>query len=61
VRGLVNGNEMLAVPTDFNNVGNDEDHKLADDRRLGLACDAPTVFFHVQIIEVSGKGKRARE
>src|SRR4051812_20602678 len=59
VRGLVNGNEMLGV--DFSNLGNDEDHRLPDERCLGLVCDDPTVFYHVRVVEVTGKGKEARE
>jgi hypothetical protein len=59
VRTLVDGQELLDHKTDFADLR--EEHLLRhlnDKRRLGVGCDDPTVFHYVQVVEVTGKGKK---
>jgi hypothetical protein len=60
VRGLVDGKEMLKLQTDFSELSADSWRQLKDVRLLAVACDDPTVFTSIRLVEVSGKGKKIR-
>ena len=60
VRGLVNGNVMVALNTDYRDLTCDNWRNLPDKSALGLACDDVTAFHFVQITEITGQGRRTR-
>jgi hypothetical protein len=60
VRGLVDGKEMMKLETDFSDLSADRWRKIDDVRLLAVACDDPTVFTSVRVVEVTGKGKKIR-
>ena len=60
VRGLVDGKEMMKLQTDYSDLSADRWRTINDVRLLAVACDDPTVFTSVRLVEVSGKGKKVR-
>jgi hypothetical protein len=60
VKGFVNGKLMLDHPTDFRDLTCDNWRDLRDKSLLAVACDDPTVFHHVRLVEITGKGKKMR-
>jgi hypothetical protein len=60
LKGLVNGNVMVAFNTDYRDLTCDNWRNLPDKSALGIACDDPTAFHFVQITEITGQGKRTR-
>jgi hypothetical protein len=60
VRGLVDGKELLTVATDFRDLTSDDWHRIHNPKYLSVACDDPTVFQYIRVVEVSGPGRRAR-
>lgn len=60
VRALVNGKELVSVKTDYHDLTCDDWRKLRNTRFLGVACDDPTVFHFVRVVEITGAGKKAR-
>lgn len=60
VRARLDGKELLAFQTDFRDLTTDPWRSVKDARMLAVCCDDPTVFHHVRLIEMTGKGNRLR-
>jgi hypothetical protein len=60
VRGLLDGKELVHVRTDFRDLTCDDWRKIRDTSRLAVACDDPTVFHYVRVVEITGSGRNAR-
>jgi len=60
VRALVNGTVLLDHKTNFRDLGVDDWRAMPDTKLLGVACDDPTVFHYVRVVEISGKGAKVR-
>jgi hypothetical protein len=60
VKGLVNGQELLNHPTNFRDLICDGWRTIPNKTLLALACDDPTVFHFVRVVEITGQGKRIR-
>jgi hypothetical protein len=60
VKALLDGKVLAEYRGDFRDLGSDDYRDLGDVRVVGVACDDPTVFHHVGIIEVTGSGKATR-
>jgi hypothetical protein len=60
VTGLLDGKVLLRHKTDFRDLTCDEWREMRDTTILGVACDDPTVFHYVQVVEITGKGKKLR-
>jgi hypothetical protein len=56
VKGLVNGKVLMSHRTDFRDLTCDNWRQLRDTTLLGVACDDPTVFHYVWLVEITGKG-----
>jgi hypothetical protein len=59
VRALVNG-KLLLDHKHFRDLGVDNWRSMPDTKVLGVACDDPTVFHYVRVLEISGKGTKTR-
>jgi hypothetical protein len=60
VAGFVDGKECIRHQTDYADLTCDKWRAIRDRRLLAVACDDPTVFHFVRIVEVTGTGSRAR-
>ena len=60
VQGLVNGKLLMELKTDYKDLTCDDWRKIPDTTNLAVACDDPTVFHYVRVIEITGRGKRTR-
>jgi DNA-directed RNA polymerase subunit RPC12/RpoP len=60
VRGLVNGKELINHRTNFQDLSSDNWRAIRDTSLLAVACDDPTVFYTIQLVEMNGNGKRTR-
>lgn len=60
VRALLHGKELINHPTNFADLTCDDWRRIRDTSLLALACDDPTVFHYVRVVEITGKGKRTR-
>jgi hypothetical protein len=60
VEGFVNGKQLVNHPTNFADLTCDNWRELRDKSLLAVACDDPTVFHHVRLIEITGQGKKMR-
>ncbi len=58
-KGLLDG-QVLVNYVDFRDLTNDGWHRMPNDRILGVGCDDPTLFYRIQILEVTGNGKAIR-
>jgi hypothetical protein len=45
---------------DYKDLSSDNWHTVKDPSVLTVACDDPTVFHHVRVIEITGSGKKTR-
>jgi hypothetical protein len=61
IRCFFNGKLVRDYKTDYADLSMNPDWKLRSEQLLGLGCwESPTEFHRVDVIEVSGKGKRTR-
>jgi hypothetical protein len=60
VRGLLDGQVLINFPTDFRDLNTDGWRRMPNDRVIGVACDDPTTFHRIQILEVTGNGQATR-
>jgi hypothetical protein len=60
VTGLLNGKALITYKTDFANLVCDDWRKIRDTKHLAVACDDPTVFHYVRVVEITGSGRKTR-
>jgi hypothetical protein len=60
VRALLDGKELIRLKTSFRDLTCDDWRRIHNTKYLAVACDDPTVFYHVRITEVTGRGKKGR-
>lgn len=60
VKGFVDGKQMISHTTNFRDLTSDNWREIRDKTLLAVACDDPTVFHHVRLIEMTGKGRKIR-
>jgi hypothetical protein len=61
IRCLFDGKLVRDYKTDYTDLSMNPDWKLRTEQLLGLGCwESPTEFQRVDLVEVSGKGKRLR-
>lgn len=60
VQALVNGTLVANVPTDFSDLKVGPWHRINDVNKLAICCDDKTVFYGVQVTEVTGEGAMTR-
>lgn len=60
VKALLDGKELMAHPTDFRDLTCDSYRDMPNKKFLAVACDDPTVFHYIQVVEISGVGKPGR-
>jgi hypothetical protein len=60
VRALLDGKELLAHKTDFRDLTCDGYRDMPNKKFLAVACDDPTVFHYIQVVEIMGAGKPGR-
>lgn len=60
VKALVNGKQVINHVTDYRDLTCDNWRDIRDKTLLAVACDDPTVFHHVRVIEITGQGRKMR-
>ena len=60
VKGLINGKELMNLRTNLQDLTADNWREIRDTSLLAVACDDPTVFYTIQLVETTGNGKRTR-
>jgi hypothetical protein len=60
LRASVDGNKLMKLDTNFGDLTCDGWREIRNTSFLAVACDDPTVFYHVRVVEVTGKGKKGR-
>src|SRR5262249_28276809 len=60
VKGLVGGKLLVDHRTGLQDLGIDNWRQMKNERILGVACDDPTTFHRIQIVEITGNGRPAR-
>lgn len=57
----VNGKQLVNLPTDYTRLRVDSWHRIGETSNLAIWCDDPTVFYQVEVNEVSGRGTITRQ
>ncbi len=57
IQVFLDGKLITEWKTDYADMGLYEAYKLNHSNTIGLACNAPTVFYSAEIIEITGKGE----
>jgi hypothetical protein len=60
VKALLDGKVIAEQKTDFRDLNVDHYREIPDTRLLAVACDDPTVFHYVRLVEITGTGKKTR-
>lgn len=60
LRATLDGKELMNFQTDFAKLETDNWRTMRDPTVLGVACDDPTVFHQIRVVEITGAGKRVR-
>ncbi len=60
VKALLDGKVVMEHKTDFRDLGCDNYREIPDTTLLAVACDDPTVFHYVRVVEITGAGKKVR-
>jgi hypothetical protein len=60
VQATMNGVGVLDLRTDFSDLKVDDWTKIEDWQNLAIFCDDPTVFYQVEVTEISGEGAMTR-
>jgi hypothetical protein len=60
VKALLDGKVIAEQKTDFRDLNADHYREIPDTRLLAVACDDPTVYHYVRVVEITGTGKRIR-
>jgi hypothetical protein len=60
VTAFLDSRQILRYKTDFADLKADNWRDIKDKTLLAIACDDPTVFQTVQVVEISGPGKKTR-
>ncbi len=60
VRAIVDGKELVNHATDFRDLTSDDWRRMNNTQRLGIACDDPTVFHYLRVVEITGVGTARR-
>jgi hypothetical protein len=60
IRALVDGKELMRLQTDYRDLSCDNWRRMPNTELVAVACDDPTVFYHIRIVEVSGPGIKGR-
>jgi hypothetical protein len=61
VRAFVDGKPVAEYKTDYADMKARYDHELRDKNLLGVACSSFTVFYAIELVEVTGQGKPTLE
>lgn len=60
IKLLINGKLLTGYQGDFKSLKTDSWHQMKDKDALAVFCDDPTTFRRLELVEVSGPGKRHR-
>ncbi len=60
VKVIVNGKDLVNHGSDFRDLTCDDWRWLNNTKCLGIACDDPTVFHHLHVVEITGAGRGTR-
>ncbi len=61
VRAFLNGKLVAEYKTDYADLSMNDNWKLRSPQLLGIGCwESPTEFLKIDLVEISGKGKRLR-
>jgi hypothetical protein len=60
IRAALDGKELMRLETGVHDLTCDDWRRIHNTKYLAVACDDPTVFYYVRIVEVTGKGKKGR-
>ncbi len=61
IQVYLNGRQLVAQPADFSRLTVDSWHRISQAGNLALFADDPTVFYQVEVNEVSGQGTITRQ
>jgi hypothetical protein len=60
VQATINGAAVAKIPTDFTDLNNNGWTRVDESEQIVIFCDDPTVFYQVQVTEVTGEGGMTR-